>query len=140
MALKDKVWIIALVSAILSLVGWATPYIWTWVGTIHSMIWSWGLIFVTASGIWFIMQIMVAGIFIIISAISILVTGILSKKRENLKKMGLIWLVAGILSLLGVFTPLLMGIPAFGLSIGFYLPLFGGIIAIIAGIIALYVS
>ncbi|MFX1419051.1 MAG: hypothetical protein ACFE9N_09055 [Promethearchaeota archaeon] len=140
MALKDKVWIIALVSAILGLVGWATPYTWTWVGTIHSMIWSWGLIVVTDSGIWFIMQIMVAGIFIIISAILILVTGILSKKRENLKKMGLIWLVAGILSLLGVFTPLLMRMPAFGLSIGFYLPLFGGIIAIIAGIIALYVS
>ena len=139
MALKDKVWIIALAGGILTLVGWATPYIWTSVGGVNTMVWSWGLIYETGSGIWFLAQLAIAGIFIIISAILVLTTGYLSKKREDLRKMGIIWLITGTLTLIGVFIPIIMRIPAISLSIGFYLPLFGGIITFLAGLVALYV-
>ena len=140
MALKDKVWIIALAGGILILVGWATPYIWTSVGGADVMLWSWGLVYETGSGIWFIAQLAIAGIFIIISAILVLTTGYLSKKREDLRKIAIIWLITGILTLIGVFIPLIMRMSAIYLSIGFYLPLFGGIITFLTGIVARYVN
>lgn len=140
MALKDKAWLIALAGGALALIGWCTPYIWVSAMGMDMMLWSWGLTYITGLGIAFVTDIVVGGILIIIGAIIALATGYLAKGREDTKMMSIMWLVGGILALIGTFIPLgMMGV-AVGLSIGFYLPLFGGIIAILAGVVALFVK
>ncbi|MFX1302145.1 MAG: hypothetical protein ACFE9X_02180 [Promethearchaeota archaeon] len=136
MALKDKAWQVALVGGILTLIGWITPFRWASIGVYTSMTWSWGLAYDTYIGIIFAAQISVAGILIIISAIITLITSYLSKKRENLKLMAILWLVSGILAIIGIFVLIGMGAMTY-LSFGFYLPLFGGIIVTVAGAMGL---
>jgi hypothetical protein len=138
MALKDKAWLIALAGGVLALIGWCTPYLWVSGMGMDVMYWSWGLASVMGM-ILFDSTFAVAGILIIIGAILAIATGYLSKTREELKIMAIIWVVAGILALIGVFIPLGYGATV-GLSIGFYLPLFGGIIAILAGVVVLFVK
>jgi len=140
MGLKDKAGLIALAAGVLSLIGWCTPYIWVTVGPMSLMVWSWGLTMMTGFPTTFAMDIMVAGILIIIGAILAIATGYLGRKREELKTMGIIWLVSGILVIVGVIIPLAMMGMALGLSIGFFLPLIGGIVAVIAGAAALFIK
>ncbi|MFX1301954.1 MAG: hypothetical protein ACFE9X_01220 [Promethearchaeota archaeon] len=139
MAIKDKAWLITLVGSVLSLIGWCTPYIWVQMGSVYAMTWSWGLI-VTSMGSGFSVDLMIGGILIIIGAILGIATGYLAKSRENLKTMAIAWLVSGILVLVGVIIPVAMMGMAVGLSIGFFLPLIGSILAIIAGILPLAIK
>lgn len=148
MAIKEKAGLIALVAGVLTLIGWIIPYIWISLGPVSSMLWSWGLAVVTGLGpippaIY--EEIVVAGVLILISAIILLATGFLARKREDKKTMGYIWIVAAIIGLIGVLIPLgspliSLMIAAGGLSIGFYLPLIGAIIGIIAGALAAFVK
>lgn len=142
MALKEKLWLIALVAGILSFIGFVTPYISISQLGISMNIWSFGLVTMTPTPpfpIPLIDEMMIAGILIIISAILLIVAGVLAKKRENLKLPGAICIVGAILGLIGVFIPLgdlyisLILSVGGALSVGFYLPLFGSIIGIIAG-------
>jgi len=147
MALKEKLWLIALVAGVLSFIGFVTPFIsWTIMGITMS-IWSFGLVTITPDPgvpIPFAEGIVIAGVLIIISAILIIGAGVLAKKRENLKLPGAICVVGAILGLIGVFVPLvdaeisLMLTIGATLSVGFYLPLFGSIIGIIAGALAVF--
>ena len=143
MGLKDRAALIALVGGVLSLIGWCTPYIWVSAMGMTAMMWSWGLAISTVMGVTiveFLVNFMVGGILIIIGAILGIATGVLGRKREELKAMAIVWLVSGILVLVGVIIPVVMMGMAIGLSIGFFLPLFGAIIAIIAGIIPLAIK
>ena len=145
MAIKEKAGLIALVAGVLSFIGWVIPYIWLSIGPVSTMIWSWGLATITGLGPVppaFVDEIVIAGVLIIISAIILLATGALARKREDNKVLGIVMAVAGILGLIGVFVPLLdpnislMVTIGGGLSFGFYLPLIGSIIGIGAGAIA----
>ncbi len=135
MGLKEKAWLIALVGGILGLIGWCTPYIWITTGPM--MMWSWGLVSIMGITQWVMSDIVFAGILIIIFAVIALATGFLAKKREELKIMGIIWLISGVLLLIGSLIPVFMGADMY-LSIGFYLPLIGGIVVILAGAAALF--
>lgn len=137
MAIKEKAGLIALVAGLLGFIGFVTPYIWLSAFGIDVMIWSFGLM--SALGIIvFDTTITVAGVLILISALILLATGAMARKREEIKTMGYAWIVAAIIGLIGVFIPLAMLPGVTGLSIGFYLPLFGSIIGIIAGALAAF--
>ena len=139
MAIKEKAGLIALVAGLLGFIGFVTPYIWLSAFGIDVMIWSFGLM--SALGIIiFDTTITVAGVLILISALILLATGAMARKREEIKTMGYAWIVAAIIGLIGVFIPLAMLPGVTGLSIGFYLPLFGSIIGIIAGALAAFVK
>ena len=139
MAIKEKAGLIALVAGLLGFIGFVTPYIWLSAYGIDVMIWSFGLM--SALGIIiFDTTITVAGVLILISALILLATGAMARKREEIKTMGYAWIVAAIIGLIGVFIPLAMLPGITGLSIGFYLPLFGSIIGIIAGALAAFVK
>ena len=139
MAIKEKAGLIALVAGLLGFIGFVTPYIWLSAFGIDVMIWSFGLM--SALGIIvFDTTITVAGVLILISALILLATGAMARKREEIKTMGYAWIVAAIIGLIGVFIPLAMLPGITGLSIGFYLPLFGSIIGIIAGALAAFVK
>jgi len=135
---RGKARLIALVAGVLCFIGFLTPYVWLSVMGITAMYWSWGLVSIMGMTV-FVANFAVSGILILIGAILLIATGFLSKKREDLKIIGIIWIAASILSLVGVLIPLGMGMRA-GLSIGFYLPLFGSIIGIIAGALVLFVN
>ena len=141
MALKDKAGLLALVAGVLTFIGWCTPYIWVSSGMgIDGMLWSWGLVSVLGITLFVASDILIAGVLIIISAIILLATGALARKREELKTMGYVWIVAAIIGLIGVFVPLAMIGTTIGLSIGFYLPLIGAIVGLIAGALAAFVK
>jgi len=155
MALKDKLWIIALIAAVITLIGWFTPYIYiaysvpnpvpppaTLSATV--IIWFWlqtaeitGYLSLIGSDT----TLMALGIIMLILTIVVLITGFLAKKREELKIMGIIWLVCGVISLILLFIPLAQmtafGIPpgTIPLHVGFYLPLIGTIVEIVAGVL-----
>ncbi|GAH38308.1 unnamed protein product, partial [marine sediment metagenome] len=80
------------------------------------------------------------------SAIILLATGALARKREDNKVLGIAMVVAAILGLIGVLVPLadpnismIISITG-GLSMGFYLPLLGAIIGIGAGAVAVEIK
>jgi len=142
MAIKEKLWVIALVAGVLSFIGFVTPFISWAVGPMSMSIWSFGLVIITPDPgipIPLIDELMIAGILIIISAILLIVAGVLGKKREEKKLMGGICVIGAILGLIGLFVPLgdlyisLLLTAGATLSIGFYLPLIGSIIGIAAG-------
>lgn len=156
MALKEKLWMVALAAAVIVLIGWFTPYIYLSYSMVNPMpppatfsatviVWFWlqtaeitGYMSISGSDT----TLMILGIIMLILTIAVLITGFLAKKREDLKKLGIIWLVCGIISLILLFVPLMM-MAAFGLPpgvvplhVGFYLPLIGIIIEVIAGALA----
>ena len=132
MALKDKAALIALVAGVLCFIGFLTPYIWITAFGISVMYWSWGL--VSALGlILFETTFAAGGFLILIGALILLATGSMGRKREDVKTLGYVWIVGSILVLIGSIIPTAMMGIATGLSLGFYLPLFGSIIGIVAG-------
>ena len=62
-----------------------------------AMLWSWGLVSFMGVTQFVMSDIVYAGIIIIIGAVIAAATGFLAKKREDLKLMAIIWLVAGVL-------------------------------------------
>ncbi|MFX1492677.1 MAG: hypothetical protein ACFFBZ_00180 [Promethearchaeota archaeon] len=83
---------------------------------------------------------------LLVGAILALIFSILAKKRESKRGMGIGLIIAGALVLVAVFVPiayiatmlgLMYGYLPIGmmpLHVGFYLPLIGGILALVAGI------
>ena len=149
MAIKEKAGLIALAAGALSFLGFILPYIWISQMGISILIWSWGLSVLLGAPFpvppEFYSGIMFAGVLIIISAIILLATGTLAKKREDIKILGIAMVVAAILGLIGVLVPLAdpvvsLAIMIGGLSVGFYLPLIGSIVGIIAGAVAVAIK
>lgn len=137
MAIKDKAGLIALVAGVILLIGWFCPYISIWIASTHT--WLWGLVIVLGVAMFGIPipLILISGILILIFTIVILATGVMARKREDVKKMGLIWAVSGIVVFIVNFLPMAMLGPAAAyVSIGFFLTLIGSLIAVAVGILA----
>jgi len=152
MAFKDKLWLIGLIGAILALVGAFLPYIgfsttfMTY--TINMFLWLFGFAIMdigpySMGGFVVDPMLMTMFILLLVGAVLALIISFLSKKREDKKVMGIMWIIAGVLILVAMFGPLIqiaalggpyMPIGAIPLHVGFYLPLIGGILAIVAGI------
>ncbi|MFW9946665.1 MAG: hypothetical protein ACFFDX_07530 [Candidatus Odinarchaeota archaeon] len=83
---------------------------------------------------------------LIVGAVLALIFSILAKKRESKKGMGIGLIIAGALILVAMFVPIAyittmlammygyLPIGMMPLHVGFYLPLVGGILALVAGI------
>jgi len=71
----------------------------------------------------------------LILTLATLLTGFMAKNREDLKKLGKIWLILGVIFIIVLFIPMVGGMTA--LSFGFYISLIGGIIEVLAGVAAL---
>ena len=152
MAFKDKLWLIGLIGAILALVGAFLPYIGfsttIMIYTINVFVWLFGFAIMdigpySMGG--FVVDPMLMTMFILLlaGAVLALIISFLAKKREDKKVMGIIWIIAGALILVAMFIPLIQIAVLAGpyvplglmpLHVGFYLPLIGGILAIVAGI------
>ena len=129
---KVKVWMIGFLSGVVLLIGWFLPYS----NGVVVYQWLWGLI--TTGGIPdFVISpnsLLIAIVLLILILITLL-TSFMTKNREELKKMGIIWLMLGIFSIILLFIPMIGGITT--LSFGFYISLIGGIIEVLAGVGAL---
>ena len=129
---KVKVWMIAFLSGVILLIGWFLPYS---NGTVIYT-WLWGLI--TTGGIPSFAispNSFLIAIILLIFTLATLLTGFMAKKREELKKMGTVWVLLGVIFIIVLFIPMVGGMTA--LSFGFYISLIGGIIEILAGVAAL---
>lgn len=129
---KVKVWMIGFLSGVVLLIGWFLPYS---NGTVMYQ-WLWGLITVGGIPVFVISpnSLLIAIILLILILITLL-TGFMAKSREDLKRIGIIWLILGIIFIIVLFIPMIGGISV--LSFGFYVSLIGGIIEILAGVAAL---
>lgn len=129
---KVKVWMITFLSGVILLIGWFLPYS---NGTVIYQ-WLWGLI--TIGGIPFFVispNSFLIAIILLILTLATLLTGFMAKKREDLKKMGTIWVLLGVIFIIVLFIPMVGGMTA--LSFGFYISLIGGIIEVLAGVATL---
>lgn len=152
MALKEKLWMGALIGAILALAGAFLPYMGIDIMGMNMYLWLMGILMGTivammyGSSFLFVIDPMLMTLFILLVVFSIigLVGAFMGKKRTDLKLPGILWIVAGIVALVVMFVPIAqLGAGYFGfvpLHVGFFLPLIGGILLIIAGIAAFLVK
>jgi len=148
MAFKKRVWIFTLIGALLSLLGFFSPFIAilpTNPFVSGYIEWLWGFR-ITISPSFIVVPILLAmAILLMLFTILALVFSFVAIRRENLKLMGLFWLISGIGMLISVFLPIGYYIylgASFeelfrSLFMGFYFPLIGGILEINGGIIGL---
>jgi len=128
---KVKVWMVGFSSGVILLIGWFLPYAYEFL----MYRWLWGLDVMHGIPSFGISpnSFLIAIALLILTLVTLL-TGYMAKKREDLKRMGTIWLVLGVIFIIVLFIPMIGGMR--GLSFGFYISLIGGIIEILAGVAA----
>ena len=136
MAIKDRAGLIALVGGILLFIAWFCPYISITVVDVN--IWLWGLQVVKGSAAPFLYStLLYPAILILILTLSILGTGAMARRREDIKNFGVVWAVCGITIFILNFIPLVtLSLLALHLSFGFYITLFSSLIVIAFGVLA----
>ena len=148
MAFKKRVWIFTLIGAILSLLGFFSPFIAilpTNPFVSGYVEWLWGFRITTSPSFIVVPILLTMAILLIVFTTLALVFSFVAIRRENLKIIGLLWLISGIGTLISAFIPVGYYI-YLGASFeelirvlftGFYFPVIGGIVEINCGIIGL---
>ena len=137
MALKDKAGLITLVAGVLILVAFFLPWFGVMVAGMFVGYWVWGLAVIgPAVGFVIEMMLMTLGIILLVLALISIATGVMARKREDVKTMGIIWLACGVISLIVVFITLASPLVMIGVSFGFIIGLVGAIIEVLAGVLA----
>ncbi|MFX1418252.1 MAG: hypothetical protein ACFE9N_04945 [Promethearchaeota archaeon] len=143
MEFKVQFFIFYIIADLLMIIGWFFPYLYIQAVGIDTYTWMWGLYYYNSN--FFMLRLSGDTLMMFILAVIVLVLVIINviaflmmRKQEDIKIMGILNAIIGIIILIFIIVPIfgLVFLSGFTPFIGFYLMLIGAIIAIISTILA----